>query len=35
MARSFVFSGSGSFTVPKLIEILGEHGEFDALWLDK
>lgn len=26
--------GLGQLLSPKLIEILGEHGEFDALWLD-
>ncbi len=26
--------GSGQLLSPKLIEIVGEHGEFDALWLD-
>ena len=26
--------GMGQLLSPKLIEILGEHGEFDALWLD-
>jgi 2-dehydro-3-deoxyglucarate aldolase/4-hydroxy-2-oxoheptanedioate aldolase len=26
--------GFGQLLSPKLIEILGEHGEFDALWLD-
>ncbi len=26
--------GLGQLFSPKLIEILGEHGEFDALWLD-
>src|SRR5277367_5632950 len=26
--------GLGQLVSPKLIEILGEHGEFDALWLD-
>ena len=26
--------GLGQLISPKLIEILGEHGEFDALWLD-
>jgi 4-hydroxy-2-oxoheptanedioate aldolase len=26
--------GIGQLAQPKLIEILGEHGEFDALWLD-
>jgi 4-hydroxy-2-oxoheptanedioate aldolase len=26
--------GFGQLLAPKLIEILGEHGEFDALWLD-
>ena len=24
----------GQLLSPKLIEIVGEHGEFDALWLD-
>jgi 2-dehydro-3-deoxyglucarate aldolase/4-hydroxy-2-oxoheptanedioate aldolase len=27
--------GSGQLLSPKLIEIIGEHGEFDALWLDR
>jgi 4-hydroxy-2-oxoheptanedioate aldolase len=27
--------GCGQLLSPKLIEILGEHGEFDALWLDQ
>src|ERR1700758_1746371 len=26
--------GVGQLMSPKLIEIVGEHGEFDALWLD-
>jgi 4-hydroxy-2-oxoheptanedioate aldolase len=26
--------GLGQLISPKMIEILGEHGEFDALWLD-
>ena len=26
--------GVGQLYHPKLIEIVGEHGEFDALWLD-
>src|SRR3954449_1873667 len=26
--------GVGQLLSPKLIEILGEHGDFDALWLD-
>jgi 4-hydroxy-2-oxoheptanedioate aldolase len=26
--------GAGQLLSPKLIEIVGEHGEFDALWLD-
>jgi 2-dehydro-3-deoxyglucarate aldolase/4-hydroxy-2-oxoheptanedioate aldolase len=26
--------GLGQLLTPKLIEIIGEHGEFDALWLD-
>jgi 2-dehydro-3-deoxyglucarate aldolase/4-hydroxy-2-oxoheptanedioate aldolase len=26
--------GSGQLLSPKLIEIVGEHGDFDALWLD-
>ena len=26
--------GIGQLYHPKLIEIVGEHGEFDALWLD-
>jgi 2-dehydro-3-deoxyglucarate aldolase/4-hydroxy-2-oxoheptanedioate aldolase len=26
--------GSGQLLSPKLIEIIGEHGDFDALWLD-
>jgi 2-dehydro-3-deoxyglucarate aldolase/4-hydroxy-2-oxoheptanedioate aldolase len=26
--------GFGQLLYPKLIEILGEHGQFDALWLD-
>jgi 2-dehydro-3-deoxyglucarate aldolase/4-hydroxy-2-oxoheptanedioate aldolase len=26
--------GFGQLLSPKLVEILGEHGEFDALWLD-
>ncbi len=26
--------GVGQLFTPKLIEIVGEHGEFDALWLD-
>jgi 4-hydroxy-2-oxoheptanedioate aldolase len=26
--------GIGQIPSPKLIEIIGEHGEFDALWLD-
>jgi 2-dehydro-3-deoxyglucarate aldolase/4-hydroxy-2-oxoheptanedioate aldolase len=26
--------GSGQLLSPKLIEILGEHGDFDAIWLD-
>src|SRR5271165_1924951 len=26
--------GFGQLISPKLIEILGEHGDFDALWLD-
>ncbi len=26
--------GIGQLSQPKLIEIVGEHGEFDALWLD-
>ena len=33
-ARSSGSSGSGQLLSPKLIEIVGEHGEFDALWLD-
>jgi 4-hydroxy-2-oxoheptanedioate aldolase len=31
LVRTF---GLGQLFSPKLIEILGEHGEFDALWLD-
>ncbi len=27
--------GCGQLISPKLIEILGEHGEFDALWIDQ
>ena len=27
--------GTGQLISPKLIEIIGEHGEFDALWLDQ
>ncbi|MGP0064760.1 MAG: HpcH/HpaI aldolase family protein [Isosphaeraceae bacterium] len=27
--------GCGQLLSPKLIEILGEHGEFDALWIDQ
>ncbi len=26
--------GVGQLISPKLIEIVGEHGDFDALWLD-
>jgi 2-dehydro-3-deoxyglucarate aldolase/4-hydroxy-2-oxoheptanedioate aldolase len=26
--------GFGQLLAPKLVEILGEHGDFDALWLD-
>ena len=26
--------GVGQLLSPKLIEIVGEHGEFDGLWLD-
>src|SRR5579862_2561007 len=26
--------GLGQLLSPKLVEIVGEHGEFDALWLD-
>src|SRR5262245_5727487 len=26
--------GLGQLLTPKLVEIVGEHGEFDALWLD-
>ncbi|MGC8641957.1 MAG: HpcH/HpaI aldolase family protein, partial [Isosphaeraceae bacterium] len=31
VARVFA---AGQLLSPKLIEIVGEHGEFDALWLD-
>jgi 2-dehydro-3-deoxyglucarate aldolase/4-hydroxy-2-oxoheptanedioate aldolase len=31
MVRAF---GFGQLLAPKLVEILGEHGDFDALWLD-
>ena len=27
--------GTGQLISPKLIEIVGEHGDFDALWLDQ
>ena len=27
--------GCGQLVSPKLIEIVGEHGEFDALWIDQ
>jgi 4-hydroxy-2-oxoheptanedioate aldolase len=27
--------GTGQLLSPKLIEIVGEHGEFDALWIDQ
>ena len=27
--------GTGQLISPKLIEIIGEHGDFDALWLDQ
>ena len=26
---------TGQLLSPKLIEIVGEHGDFDALWLDQ
>ena len=31
VVRVFAF---GQLLSPKLVEIVGEHGEFDALWLD-